>query len=245
MKRLLIKIRDRITYSRLTNFMRLWLAIVVRLFKQRESVRLDLLMRAYRLAESKGLRKWLDGKIAPYLSGPRQSIWREDRIGWSRYSGWLANPRLTRTLILKAPRADGEKGALLVVTDYNWLRLFVNIPDLRALEEEYFLILSTSWSPADYAIIATGLTCWRGPLFIQACNYKEIPKLNEFHPRVHCLPTIACDWINPDLFQPKPHAQRQTDILMVANWEPFKRHWQLFDALRQLPRDLRITLIGQ
>ena len=32
---------------------------------------------------------------------------------------------------------------------------------------------------------------------------------------------------------------------MVANWAPFKRHWQLFDALRRMSKDLRVTLIGQ
>jgi len=32
---------------------------------------------------------------------------------------------------------------------------------------------------------------------------------------------------------------------MVANWAPFKRHWQFFDALRRMPRGLRITMIGQ
>ena len=32
---------------------------------------------------------------------------------------------------------------------------------------------------------------------------------------------------------------------MVANWAPFKRHWHFFAALRKMPKNLRITMIGQ
>jgi glycosyltransferase involved in cell wall biosynthesis len=33
--------------------------------------------------------------------------------------------------------------------------------------------------------------------------------------------------------------------VMVANWGRFKRHWHLFDALRELPSSLQVRLIGQ
>ena len=32
---------------------------------------------------------------------------------------------------------------------------------------------------------------------------------------------------------------------MIANWAPFKRHWLLFRALRHLPEETRVALVGQ
>jgi glycosyltransferase involved in cell wall biosynthesis len=56
---------------------------------------------------------------------------------------------------------------------------------------------------------------------------------------------MACDWINPDFYSPKPKTQRTIDILMIANWLPFKRHWLLFEALSKMRRDLRVVLVGR
>jgi glycosyltransferase involved in cell wall biosynthesis len=32
---------------------------------------------------------------------------------------------------------------------------------------------------------------------------------------------------------------------MVANWSRFKRHWLLFEALKRMPRNLRVVLVGR
>ena len=134
---------------------------------------------------------------------------------------------------------------MLVMFEYNWLRLLMNRKVVDYLNEHFDIIFSTSWSPTDYALLALALNSLRGTVFVQACNYDEIPWIEQFNPRLKCLPCIACDWINPECYQPKSFAERQIDILMVSNWAPFKRYWQLFDALRRMPRDLRITMIGQ
>ena len=205
----------------------------------------NLLMRAYRLTETSSARHALRARAERYLNDTNGNIWRAQRIGWERYPRATEDSHVNRSIILKAPRPSGEKGVLLVMFEYNWLRLLANVKDLRWLDEHFHIVLSTSWSPTDYALLALALQSLPGTIFVQACNYDEIPWIEEFSPRLKCLPCIACDWINPDCYQPKPFADRQTDILMVSNWAPFKRHWQLFDALRQMPRDLRITMIGQ
>ena len=56
---------------------------------------------------------------------------------------------------------------------------------------------------------------------------------------------MACDWIDPTFYDPKPAAERDIDILMIANFSRFKRHWLLFQALRRMRRGLRVTLIGR
>ena len=244
-RRALMRSKDAVKYSPQTTRLLLAGASTRLCFVRDDARRANLLMRAYRLAGKKPARDALRGRAQSYLNGAKGTIWREQQVGWSRYPRAAESSRINRTIVLKAPRPNGEKGVLLVMFEYNWLRLLANIKDLGYLSEKFDVILSTSWSPTDYALLALALQSLRGTVFVQACNYDEIPWIEEFSPRLKCLPCIACDWINPDCYQPKPFAQRQTDILMVANWAPFKRHWQFFDALRRMPRNLRVTMIGQ
>ena len=127
-----------------------------------------------------------------------------------------AMPGLTRTIVLKAPLPGGEKGVLLSTFEYNWSKLL-----------------------ALAAHMATDT------VFVQACNPRDVPVIEAWHPRLQCLPTMPCDWLNADLFKPKPAAERTRDITMVSFWGEVKRHWEFFEALARLPADLKITLIGQ
>ena len=245
LRRTSIRLKDAAKYSPWTSKLAL-AGIRAKLgFVRSNATRANLLTRAYRLAESNRIRRSLRYDVPTYLFGEMRGVWRDEQVGWSRYPRAAESPRINRTIILKAPGANGERGVLLVMFEYNWLRLLANVSDLGLLSEKFNIILSTSWSPTDYALLAFALQSLGGTVFVQACNYDEIRRIEGFAPRLKCLPCIACDWINPDCYQPKPFKDRQTDILMVANWAPFKRHWQLFDALRKMPRDLKITMIGQ
>jgi glycosyltransferase involved in cell wall biosynthesis len=244
-RRAVIRTKDAMKYSpRTANALLAGTRMRLRLVRD-EAQRANLLMRAYRLAETTPARQALRADAKPYVDGAKGNIWSEQHVGWARYPRAAEDSHVNRSIVLKAPRPTGEKGVLLVMFEYNWLRLLANVKDLGYLGEKFDIILSTSWSPTDYALLALALQSVTGTIFIQACNYSEIPSIEEFSSRLKCLPCIACDWINPECYQPKPYAQRQTDILMVANWAPFKRHWQFFDALRRMPRNLRITMIGQ
>ena len=174
--------------------------------------------------------------------------WMRALANSSRYPALIStDPALSRSMILKAPKPSGEKGVLLMTFEYNWARLLMGVPepDFRWIDEHYDLVLSASWSPTDYALLGLVLSRVRGTVFVQSCNYGEIATIERMHPRLKCLPTLPCDWINPELYRPKPFAERTTDIVMVANWGEFKRHWDFFRALAGMPRDLKIVLIGQ
>jgi hypothetical protein len=244
-RRAVIRSKDSLKYSPLTAKVLLAGAKLRLRMVRDDAQRANLLTRAYRLAETAPTRQALRADAERYLNGKTGNIWREQQVGWIRYPRAAEDTHVNRSIVLKAPRPTGEKGVLLVMFEYNWLRLLANVKDLGYLGEKFDIIFSTSWSPTDYALLALALQSMSGTIFVQACNYGEIPWIEEFSPRLKYLPCIACDWINPDCYQPKPYAQRQTDILMVANWAPFKRHWQFFDALRRMPRNLRITMIGQ
>lgn len=62
------------------------------------------------------------------------------------------------------------------------------------------------------------------------------------HSDLVALPFQASSWVNPDFYQPT--IAKDIDIVMVANFGSYKRHWHLFRALRDLPRELRVVLVG-
>ena len=154
---------------------------------------------------------------------------------------------LNRSIILKAPGAGGEKGLLLMTFEYNWARLCLglNEEELVWLAERFNFVFSASWSPTDYAVLGLVVTSFPGTLFVQSCHYAERHLIEAFHPRLKCLETLPCDWISPSSHLPKPFGERRIDLLMVANWGRFKRHWEFFEILAQLPADLNVHLIGQ
>lgn len=163
---------------------------------------------------------------------------------YQRYS--TQQTQLTRSLILKSPGPNGERGVLLVQFEYNWFRLLQGLSDLQPLSKDYEILWGTSWSPTDYALLDVILARTSGPVYVLPSNFSDTAKLQAFDARIHCPPLLsACDWVNPVFFNPKPQAERGVDILVVANWAPFKRHFELFAALRHMPSNLRVTLVGQ
>lgn len=186
------------------------------------------------------LRRWFDEG--------RSNVWREHRVGWDRYYsafGNIARDRaLTTSLLLKEPAADGEKGVLYCSFEFNWMKLIVN-HDARKLFADYFLVGASSWSPSDHAVLANLCGLSDDPAFIGISNRSDIAQYRMYAPAVYPLPILACDWVDPRAFKPVAHDQRSIDILMVAHFDAWKRHWLLFEALRKMRRDLRVVLIGR
>ncbi|MDB6138319.1 MAG: hypothetical protein JWO94_1391 [Verrucomicrobiaceae bacterium] len=212
------------------------------------AVRLCWLCRAYVIAEHAFLWEPIACAIETLCSGHRveELNWRKSPNA-SIYRHWLeVHPCLSRTTLAKAPGPGGEKGLLLSTFEYNWL-LMVDEPEtFRALCKDFNIVFSTSWSSTDYYLLAQALLIAPGTTFwVQPCNLDERAKIEQFHPRLKALTTMPCDWLNPAFFPQKPFAERDIDLLMVSNWAPFKRHWALFNALRDLPASLRVVCVGQ
>jgi glycosyltransferase involved in cell wall biosynthesis len=206
--------------------------------------RLLLRATAYRRASPGVLRDRLGMQLSPWLEPPRADIWRKKKIGWKRLQHEFTSKALDKSVILKSPAVDGEKGVLYVSFEYNWLRLIEHY-DLPRMLQEYFLVVASSWSPPDFPLHWMLAHIGPDPVFLQISNQSDIEMHRRFRHNIRPLPIMASDWINPDFYQPRPQQQREIDILMVAGWSLFKRHWLLFRALRKMRRDLRVVLIGQ
>src|SRR5256885_6298241 len=58
------------------------------------------------------------------------------------------------------------------------------------------------------------------------------------------FPPLASSWVDPDDFVPPLGQPKEYDLVMLAHFDPVKRHWLLFAALRKLPRSVRVLLMG-
>jgi len=180
--------------------------------------------------------------------GPATNVCRQKKVGWARYYGDVgrigSERALTTSVVLKAPKPDGEKGVLYCSFEYNWLRLVAHY-DAAAVLDEYYLVGASSWSPIDFAPIAAFSGLSKDPIFVGVSNLADVEQLAVMQPVAIPLAIMASDWTNPDYYAPKPRRDRRIDILMVANWSRFKRHWLLFEALKRMPRNLRVVLVGR
>jgi glycosyltransferase involved in cell wall biosynthesis len=215
---------------------------------QSDARQLDALLKACRRLTLTPSRRRLRRKLDPFLTGQKNEVSRLQRVGWQHYYGSFGelatHKALSTSLVLKAPAPGGEKGVLYCSFEYNWMRLVAHY-DAAAILNDYYLVGATSWSPTDYASMTAFAGLSADPLFIGVSNLADVEALSILRPIVEPLPILASDWVDPDHFTPKPHHQRTIDILMVANWTAVKRHWLLFEALRNMPRNLRVVLVGR
>ncbi|HCN78108.1 MAG TPA: hypothetical protein DIT13_13060 [Verrucomicrobiales bacterium] len=244
---LLWRVEDDIRYSRRLRAALAWLHWLRGRLARGLEKQARHFSKALSLAETPRSAVFIAEDFRHSLATVAEPVWRRIVASNPRYTPLIQEkPLLTRSVILKAPGPQGEKGALLNYFEYNLARvLALSEVDLAWLDSRYHLIFVASWSPTDYALLAGALRRLKSPLFIQCANESEREKLAALHPRLICLPGLACDWVDPVFYQPKPNSERSIDILMVANWGAFKRHWEFFAALTRLPAHLRVVLVGQ
>lgn len=210
--------------------------------------RLGLRLSAARRLNSR-LSQALEKRLLSRWTRPEHwDVWRRERIGWQRYYGAFGNigkePELTTSLLLKEPGEDGEKGVLYCSFEFNWMKLLAS-PNAERIFRDYLLVGASSWSPPDHAVLASLQGVSDDPAFIGISNQSDIAQYSLWAPSIFALPIMASDWTDPALFDPLPAHERTTDIVMVSHFAQWKRHWLLFEALRDMPRDLHVVLIGR
>lgn len=247
--RYLAKVRAlEVQYSPLVRESLGWLTVARGLLSRKPSVRAARLMRGMGLLVSPRSQDYVADLLRHRPGIENTEVWRDTMLEHHHYGPLCRKqPALTRSIVLKAPQANGEKGILLLTFEYNWARLLTNLDDeqLRWLTERFHIVLSSSSSPTSYAAMSLAVARIPDTIFVQACNPDEYERVERFHPRLKSLPVMPCDWIRPDLYHPKPMNERTRDIMMVAFWAPVKRHWDFFDMLSKLPASLKVTMVGQ
>jgi len=165
-------------------------------------------------------------------------------VDWPTILPNIGRRRIEKSVILKPHVGPKEKGVVFISFEDQWARLLWNC-NLREFAKRYMLVLSPAWSPPHSLINCLFPEIYPGPIFclISSLNDLEIlPRLSE---RYVPVPLFASSWVNPMLYNPVAFEKKSLDICMLANFGKYKRHFLLFQALRNMPTSVRVLLIGQ
>ncbi len=152
--------------------------------------------------------------------------------------------QMSRCVIFKPFVSKREPGMILVkfegsIADIARLKRF------HDLEKEYRICFLPSW----YPMYSEGLYYYRERAqrrwYILPSMFFEKKLCADFGGHSRYLPFHSASWVSGTRCPPPPPvAGKDIDILVVANFGRYKRHWKLFQALAALPADLKVVLAG-
>jgi len=151
-------------------------------------------------------------------------------------------------IVLKACDATtGERGVILVKYSESILAMAA-VYDLGALASRYMLVLEPSWwgyqDARFFLYLGSDLD-----VLVQSPRQEDFDFVASLQTNLVPVRVGAGEWGDPGVFHPRTAGKDATyDVVMVAAWDPFKRHEVFFRAAAKLKRErgraLRFALIG-
>jgi glycosyltransferase involved in cell wall biosynthesis len=169
---------------------------------------------------------------------------RVTRIDWDQLVPQWRTDRIERAVILKPYVGPRERGVVFVAFEHQWVRLLA-LKNLEEFARRYTLVVAPSASPPYGPVLSLFPARYPGTMFSLISNESDPDVLKAQSPNVHLVPLYASSWVDPDRFRPDDTSTRDIDIIMVGNFAPVKRHFALFQAAREIPRRMRVVLVGQ
>lgn len=166
------------------------------------------------------------------------------RVNWTEFVPGFHEPQIPKAAVLKPRVSEKERGVVLINYEKQYMRL-LRLPNLSRFAQSYTLVVGPSWHPPHSLVNCVFPEAYPTKTFTLISNEREQEVLPRISPKFIPLPLYGSSWVNPQLYHPLPPRKRDIDILMVANWAKFKRHFALFKALRRMPPELQVLLIGQ
>jgi glycosyltransferase involved in cell wall biosynthesis len=150
----------------------------------------------------------------------------------------------TRVLVLKSPAAN-EKGVVLI--DYTFsLSLFAKKFDVARIAERYYLVLEPTWS-GYYDLDILCYSKFNFPVFVQTPEPRDAATLRTIGGNLIPLSVGGNWWVDHRVYRPLPDVTKDVDVIMVACWGTYKRHYSFFSSLATLRKQghlLKAVLVG-
>lgn len=148
---------------------------------------------------------------------------------------------IIRSAIIKPYVSSNEPGFLMVSFETELDKL-IRLKRFDELTSQYRIIFLPTWQPFYTESMCLLAARSKYPYFIMPSAFIEQKLCETFSPKSNYLPFHAASWVNDEFYDsPK---EKTIDLLMVANFLSYKRHWKLFEALKHLPKSLRVVLAG-
>ena len=149
---------------------------------------------------------------------------------------------ICRSIIVKKYVNSIERGIILILFETELLKLVLS-KQFPLIESKYQIVFMPSWHPFYSSPIFLLAARAKRDFFIMPSSFDNMKLCYEISDNCIPLPFHAASWINEEYYTGKKNI-KDIDIIMVANFSKYKRHWRLFEALRELPKNLVVYLTG-
>lgn len=197
------------------------------------------LCEAARLAGSEDRRIKMERRISERIAALQGR-----NINWEPFTPLWRTDAIEKAVVLKRCVGPRERGVLLVLFEYQWARL-MQLSNLEEFARSYTLVVAPTWSAPHSLPNCLFPALYPDSLVSLISDPDDLPILPRLSSRTRVVPLYCSSWVNPQWFQPKEFADKDIDIVMLANFATYKRHFALFQALAEMPRSTRVVLIGQ
>lgn len=148
-------------------------------------------------------------------------------------------------IVLRSPER-GVKGVILIKYSYYFTLMF-KLFNMKELARLYHIVLEPSWAGfADISILA--YTSIGSPVFIMTYESRDEKFIRKLESNLVPISIGPSWWVNHDIFTPSDGTyEKKYDLVMVASWDPFKRHQKVFKVLKSLKESgvvLKVALAG-
>jgi glycosyltransferase involved in cell wall biosynthesis len=147
-------------------------------------------------------------------------------------------------IVLKSS-GPNEKGVLFLYYSYLY-PLFAKLFDVKTIAEKYHLVLEPSWSGfCDLTVLP--FTRLKQPVFVGSIEPRDTQFIQSLGSNLVPVSFSSNTWVDHRVFRPLSGVVKDLDIVMVAGWSEYKRHWAFFSALRRLCKQgvkPKVALIG-
>lgn len=172
----------------------------------------------------------------------------EGRIfDWREFEPQSADSCLNSCSIIKPYVSPKEKGVLLISFDYQWAKLMQHYhgEQMDKLAERYDIVICTVWAEPHCVMNYVLPQQWQGSrIFATISDPFDEQIIPRFSDKYVVAPLLCSNWVNPSWHSPIPYEEKDIDFFMLANFGEYKRHWELFKAMRRMPKDIKVVLIG-
>jgi len=167
-----------------------------------------------------------------------------ENIEWNEFVPGVDNPRVGKAAVIKPWLGPREKGVVFFSFEDQWLKILRHA-NVHAFAERYDVVVAPTWSPPHHLVNFVFPKAYPSPIFSLISNWDDLRHFPRFSSKYVMVPLFASSWVNPSFYKVVAPDKKNIDLIMVANFGTYKRHHALFKAMRRIPDNLRIVLMGQ
>lgn len=147
-------------------------------------------------------------------------------------------------LVLKSPNTN-EKGVLYLYYSYIY-PLFLRLFDVKEIEESYHIVVEPSWTGyCDLNLLC--LTTLKHDVVVGSIEPYDSNFIKNIESNLTTAEFSGNTWVDPNKFHPLDNCDKEYDVIYIASWGTYKRHWAFFQALNKLKQQgkiLKVVLVG-